>query len=86
MIRRRAFRHSESTYSHWLPLVLADRVSVFEGIVRDLAHARIPNVFAERGWKAEWRYNRRNLITRVATKALVLSAVVAALGAVRDDD
>ncbi len=42
LIRRRAFRHSESTYSHWLPLVLADRVSVFEGIVRDLAHARIP--------------------------------------------
>jgi hypothetical protein len=33
MIRRFAFRYSESSYGHWLPLMLADRVGVVEGRV-----------------------------------------------------
>jgi hypothetical protein len=33
-IRRFAFRYSESSYGHWLPLMLADRVSVVEGCPR----------------------------------------------------
>src|SRR5688500_321461 len=32
-IRRWAFRYSESSYAHWLPLQLADRVNVIEGII-----------------------------------------------------
>ena len=35
-IRRFAFKHSENEYSHWLPLLLADRVNVVEGIIDDL--------------------------------------------------
>src|SRR6476661_4521598 len=31
MIRRFAFKYSESSYGHWLPLVLADRVNMIEG-------------------------------------------------------
>src|SRR5688572_685425 len=27
-LRRYAFRHSESTYLHWVPLVMADRINV----------------------------------------------------------
>src|SRR4051812_20784152 len=35
MLRRFAFRFSESNYGHWLPLMLADRIGAFEGIVGD---------------------------------------------------
>ena len=47
-LRRLAFRYSESSYGHWLPLVLADRVSVVEGVVGDLKHGHVPNILAER--------------------------------------
>ncbi|HSK13204.1 MAG TPA: hypothetical protein VK907_08305, partial [Phnomibacter sp.] len=57
MIRRFAFKYSESTYSPWVPLVMADRIGVVEGIINDLKHGIIPNIFAEKGWKAEWKYN-----------------------------
>src|SRR5690606_39113953 len=33
MIRRYAFKHSESSFAHWLPLLLADRINVIEGII-----------------------------------------------------
>ena len=32
MIRRFAFNYSESSYGHWLPLMLADRVNQVEGV------------------------------------------------------
>ena len=35
MIRRFAFKYSESTYAHWVPLVLADRIGVVEGYIDD---------------------------------------------------
>jgi hypothetical protein len=72
MIRRFAFRYSESSYAHWLPLVLADRVNVVEGIVADLAKGIVPNIFAERGWKAEWKYNRKALITKVVIGTAII--------------
>ena len=34
-LRRLAFRYSESSYGHWLPLVLADRLSVVGGVLGD---------------------------------------------------
>ena len=66
MIRRYAFRHSESSQAHWIPRRLADRVDVIEGIVDDLLHGRVPNIFAEKGMKAEWRYNRMGMIRKIA--------------------
>jgi hypothetical protein len=76
-IRRFAFRYSESSYGHWLPLMLADRVSIVEGVLRDLKHGRVPNVFAELGWKAEWKYNRTRLVRRILVRVALISAVVA---------
>lgn len=75
-IRRKAFRYSESSYGHWLPLMLADRVNVVEGVLGDLRHARVPNVFAERGWKAEWKHDRTNLVRRILVRAVLISAAV----------
>jgi hypothetical protein len=85
MIRRIAFRYSESSYGHWLPLMLADRVSVAEGILSDLAHGPIPNVFAERGWKAEWKHNRAGLVGRVLVRLVLISVAVAFVRSRRDD-
>jgi hypothetical protein len=69
MIRRLAFRWSESNWLHWLMLMGADRVNVVEGIAEDLARAKIPNIPAEMGVKAEWRHNKRGLATKVAVTA-----------------
>jgi len=76
-IRRIAFRYSESSYGHWLPLMLADRVSVVEGVLDDLEQGHVPNIFAERGWKAEWKHERTSLLRRILVRAVLVSAAVA---------
>ena len=76
MIRRQAYNKSESSYGRWLPLVLADRIGVYEGILQDFSRGRIPNVFAERGWNAEWEHNRKSFILKAAAVAAVTAAVV----------
>ncbi len=71
MIRRKAFDYSEDTYSHWLPLMVADRVDMVGGIFQDLANGHIPNFFSEMGLKAEWKYNRKSFVTKVAIGAVI---------------
>ena len=85
VIRRVAFRYSESSYGHWLPLMLADRVSVAEGVLGDLGHGHVPNLFAERGWKAEWRHNRTSLVLRILVRVALISVAVAYLRGRRAD-
>ena len=85
VIRRIAFRYSESSYGHWLPLMLADRVSVVEGVLGDLKHGHVPNIFAERGWKAEWKYNRTKLVRRILVRVVLVSAAVAYFSSRRAD-
>ncbi len=82
-IRRLAFRYSESSYGHWLPLMLADRVSVVEGVLGDLKHGHVPGVVAERGWKAEWKHNRTSLVRRILVRVVLISAAVAYFGSRR---
>ena len=77
MLRRFAFKYSESSYGHWLPLMAADRVSVVEGVLSDFAHGRVPNVWVERGYRAEWRHNRASLLLRIGVKLGLIAAVVA---------
>ncbi len=76
VLRRYAFTFSEGSAAHWMTLILADRINVVEGIVDDLAHGHIPNLFAERGWAAEWKYNRSGVIKKVAVGAAVTTALV----------
>ena len=83
MIRRFAFNYSESSYGHWLPLMLADRVNEVEGVVEDFSSGHVPNVFAERGWNAEWNHNRMNLVGRVLVGAVLVSAAVGIFSARR---
>jgi len=79
IIRRMAFKYSESSYGRWLPLMLADRIGVVEGIVQDLAHGKIPNIIAERGWQAEWKYNRKAVLKKAAAAAIITTAAIAIL-------
>ena len=83
-LRRYAFRYSESSWGHWLPLILADRVNVVEGIVSDLARGHVPNIFAEKGWKAEWKYNRAGLMRKVGVMAAVAIGVGLLIGRKKD--
>lgn len=76
-IRRLAFKYSESSYGRWLPLVLADRVNVFEGIIDDLKRGHVPNLFVERGWTAEWKYNREGFVKNAMAGIIVTSALIA---------
>lgn len=77
LIRRFAFSYSEGSYGHWLPLLLADRVNMVEGVIDDITHGHIPDFFAERGWGAEWKYNRRNAVLKLTAYSLVIAGVAA---------
>jgi hypothetical protein len=79
IIRRFAFKYSENSYLHWLPLILADRVNVVEGVLDDLAHGHVPNIFAEKGYKAEWKHDRAGLIIKLATAAAIVGGTVVLL-------
>lgn len=73
LIRRFAFRYGEGNFAHWLPLVLADRVNVFEGIFSDFLHLRVPNVWMEMGLNSEWKYNRNNFVKKAVITTTLLA-------------
>ena len=79
MLRRYAFKYSESSYGHWLPLMLADRVGEVEGVLDDLSRGHVPNIPGELGWKAEWKYNRQSLVARLAVGAVLFATLVSYL-------
>jgi hypothetical protein len=74
-IRRWAYKYSEATTAHWMGLILADRVNSVEGIIDDLKKGTIPDLFKERGWSAEWKYNKQGFI-KSALSIFVVSATV----------
>ena len=85
MLRRFAFKYSESSYGHWLPLMLADRVGEVEGVLEDLGRGHLPNIPGELGWKAEWKHNRQGLVTRILVGTAVAAAVFSYLRSKRED-
>ena len=84
MIRRLAFSQSENEYGHWLPLVVADRVNVVEGIIEDLSHGIFPNILAEKGYKGKFKHDKTAAIYRIAMGTLLtVGAIVWLSGAAR---
>jgi hypothetical protein len=77
MLRRYAFQFSENHYGHWLPLLLADRINVVEGIVDDLRQGHFPNTFAEKGGRAVWKHNKKEILVKVAVAAAITAGLVA---------
>ena len=67
------------TFEHGASVLqlLADRIGVVEGLLGDLRRGRVPNIFAELGWRAEWRHNRRDLLLRNLLRAGLVAGAVA---------
>lgn len=55
MIREFAFRFSEGQKSHWLLLLMADRVDVFEEAIKSVLELKAHNPFSEMGLASEFR-------------------------------
>lgn len=83
MIRRLAYKYSESDYRRWVPLIFADRVNMVEGVLEDLSEGRLPNIFKEKGMNAELKYNKKEFIIKVAA-GIALTVAVAGLFIYRD--
>ena len=77
MMRRLAFRWSESNWAHWMILMGADRVDMVEGLVEDLARAKIPNVPKEMGVRAEWQHNKKGLAAKIGIAAVIGGGIYA---------
>jgi hypothetical protein len=74
-LRRYAFKYSESSYGHWLPLLAADRINMIEGIIDDIKKGTIPNIFAELGGKAELKHNPKGLARKIAVGVVITAAI-----------
>jgi hypothetical protein len=73
VVRRYAYQYSEATATHWMSLILADRINVFEEKINDFKRGILPNPWLERGWRAEWKHNRTAFVTKAATTALLIT-------------
>ncbi len=71
-----AYKKSKSSDRRWLPLVLADRVGVYDGLLEDLFQGKLSNLIKERGWDSEWKYNRKNFVLKAATAVAAVTAVI----------
>ncbi|HYD17262.1 MAG TPA: hypothetical protein VEF76_02140 [Patescibacteria group bacterium] len=85
VLRRIAFRRSEGQWSHWLILLMADRINVIEGIFQDLFRGHVPNIWAEMGMRSELKYNRKAFMRKAAITTVVGVAVIAAIVAATRD-
>lgn len=77
MIRRFAYKYSESSYGRWLPLIMADRIGVVEGIIEDISRGYFPNFWKERGWNADWKYDRMRAYRKLGAYALIITGITA---------
>jgi hypothetical protein len=76
-IRDFAYRFSEGQLTHWLGLIVADRVNVLEDVLGDVARLRPPNVVKEMGLEAEWKYNRAALVKKAAIAGICVVGYLA---------
>ncbi|HEX8617117.1 MAG TPA: hypothetical protein VF911_06000 [Thermoanaerobaculia bacterium] len=57
MLRDYAYQFGEASNRHWMTLILADRVDIFEHLIGDALRGRPDNYIAEKGWTAHLKYN-----------------------------
>jgi hypothetical protein len=76
IIRRIAYKFSESSYGRWVPLILADRIDMMEGVVDDFSKGHVPNIPKEIGLKSEWKYNREEFLVKTAAGILITGAIL----------
>jgi hypothetical protein len=66
-LRRFGFRYSENDLRRWMTLLLADRVDMVEGLVRDVGTGHVPRIYSEMGGRAELRHNPAGAARKAAT-------------------
>lgn len=76
-IRRFAFKYSEASFAHWLPLILADRINMLEGIADDFKKGHIPNLIDELGVKSELKHNPKGFAKKVLVGVAVTALFIA---------
>lgn len=79
MIRRKAFTQSEGRLGHWMPLIMADRVNVIEGLIEDIRQGYIPNFYYEKGWDAELKHKPFHFIGKVVAVTVITAGIIALL-------
>lgn len=77
VLRRLAFKYSEGSWAHWMTLILADRIDVVEGVIDDLFHGHVPDVYKEMGGRAEMKYNAKGFQKKIFMVGLVALAIPA---------
>lgn len=75
LMRRAAFRFSESQWGHWLLLMAADRVNTVEGVLQDLSRGRPPNPLVEMGLVKRAR-SREAAVATAAVAGLMVGIVL----------
>ena len=80
MIRRIAFKYSENKYRRWLPLILADRINVIEGVIEDLFKGRVPNFYKDTGWSVIAKHNPKLLAKKIAIRLVAIGVLVYLFG------
>ncbi|HUR66169.1 MAG TPA: hypothetical protein VMZ03_07435, partial [Chitinophagaceae bacterium] len=53
-----------------------DRVNVVEGVIADLTRGHFPNIFSEKGGKAQWKYNRKVAVRKTATHLAIAAVLI----------
>lgn len=76
-IRRFAFQYSESKVMHWIALLLADRVQMFEGLADDVKQGHFPDIFSELGGRAEIKHNPAGFAKKAIVSVALVTLVVA---------
>lgn len=79
LIRKKAFKFSESEWEHWLLLLAADRVNVYEGLVEDIFHGVLPRPLKERGWNVDKKFKTKRYKKVRTLQALAIALPIAGL-------
>jgi hypothetical protein len=80
VLRDVAYRYSEGRLAHWMTLMLADRVDVYESLLTDLTRGKVPHPMKERGWKTRVTHKTADRLNRQRNKIVAVGAVVALAG------
>lgn len=78
VLRRSAFRYSESQWGHWLLLMLADRINTLEGVIDDMRGGRLPNPLVEMGFVKRPRAREAGWATAVVTGLALIGLIYVA--------
>ena len=54
-------------------------MNVVEGVLDDLLHSHVPNIFAEKGYETECKHNKTRLVIKLTTVAALFAGTVVLL-------